>query len=292
MIHYGYDNVASCARMGPHYFYFNTVIVTGSATPAWNISMFQCGMDAGTIADNNISINLWNNILYWNPASIQNQGIDGGMSLIAEFGTANLEGINWMSTNWQNGSQYFAGVVNKHGTLLTGTAPGFVNESGWDFSLSTAAQPVDQAVALPVVIDSVQPLRSMYKAVADGMTRTVVGKAMDLGAFEYGLTSIVRIEEASKLSRFLLTQNYPNPFNPSTTIKYELSVTSFVSLKVYDILGREIITLVNKIISAGTHTVQWDGTNSLGQKVGSGVYFYQVKAESGITKTQKMILLN
>jgi flagellar hook assembly protein FlgD len=61
---------------------------------------------------------------------------------------------------------------------------------------------------------------------------------------------------------------------------------------VYDILGREITTLVNEMKTAGIHTVPWDGKNSAGQRVGSGVYFYQLKSESGFAKTQKMILLN
>jgi flagellar hook assembly protein FlgD len=61
---------------------------------------------------------------------------------------------------------------------------------------------------------------------------------------------------------------------------------------VYDILGREITTLVNEVKTEGTHTIRWDGKNSAGQRVGSGVYFYQLKGGSGFTKTQKMILLN
>jgi pectate lyase len=95
-----------------------------------------------------------------------------------------------------------------------------------------------------------------------------------------------------KPSTFDLKQNYPNPFNPSTTISYQLTANSNVSLKVYDILGREIITLVNKVETPGIHTVEWDGRNSAGQKLGSGIYFYQLKSESGFVSTKKMILLN
>jgi hypothetical protein len=91
---------------------------------------------------------------------------------------------------------------------------------------------------------------------------------------------------------FNISQNYPNPFNPSTIISYQLPVTSYVSLKIYDVLGRDITTLVNEMKTEGTHSVQWNGRNSAGQKVCSGVYFYQLKAESGFPKTQKMILLN
>jgi hypothetical protein len=89
---------------------------------------------------------------------------------------------------------------------------------------------------------------------------------------------------------FNVLQNYPNPFNPSTIISYQLLVTSYISLKIYDILGREITTLVNEVKIAGTYTVQWDGKNSDGQTVGSGVYFYQLQA-GVLTETKKLVLV-
>ncbi|MCL4509897.1 MAG: T9SS type A sorting domain-containing protein [Bacteroidetes bacterium] len=84
---------------------------------------------------------------------------------------------------------------------------------------------------------------------------------------------------------FFLSQNYPNPFNPSTTISYELSAMSFVSLKVYDVLGREVATLVSSRQSAGAHTVIFNAAN-----LPSGVYFYRLTAP-GFVKTEKMVLM-
>ncbi len=78
--------------------------------------------------------------------------------------------------------------------------------------------------------------------------------------------------------------NYPNPFNPSTTISYELSATGYVTLKVYDILGREIATLVSRSESAGTHSVTFDAS-----RLPSGVYFYRLTAP-GINLVRKMLL--
>jgi len=91
--------------------------------------------------------------------------------------------------------------------------------------------------------------------------------------------------------KYSLLQNYPNPFNPETVISYQLSVKSYLSLKIYDLLGREVATLVNGTQSPGTHTVEWDGKNSNGQIVGSGIYFYQLKTNKGFVSTKKMILL-
>lgn len=84
---------------------------------------------------------------------------------------------------------------------------------------------------------------------------------------------------------FLLRQNYPNPFNPSTTIKYDLPQTSHVSLSVYDVLGREVATLVNEEKSAGTYTVRWDAS-----AVSSGVYFYRLRAGDFVQTRSMMII--
>ena len=84
---------------------------------------------------------------------------------------------------------------------------------------------------------------------------------------------------------FSLQQNYPNPFNPSTTIRYEIPERSFVTIKVYDILGKEIDTFVNEEKPSGTYEVEFDARN-----LPSGIYFYQLKAGSFV-ETKKMILL-
>lgn len=86
-------------------------------------------------------------------------------------------------------------------------------------------------------------------------------------------------------SDFVLSQNYPNPFNPSTKIGYNLSTNSFVTLKVYDILGREIETLVNEEKSIGNYEVEFNASN-----LPSGTYFYRIAAGDFI-ETKKMILV-
>jgi flagellar hook assembly protein FlgD len=64
-----------------------------------------------------------------------------------------------------------------------------------------------------------------------------------------------------------------------------------VKIIIYDLLGRQIRTLFNDFVVAGIQSIEWDGTNSYGKRVSSGVYFYQLKTESGFTKTQKLVLL-
>ncbi|MDP3683474.1 MAG: T9SS type A sorting domain-containing protein, partial [Ignavibacteria bacterium] len=91
---------------------------------------------------------------------------------------------------------------------------------------------------------------------------------------------------------FALYQNYPNPFNPETVISYQLSVFSKVTLKVFDVLGKEITTLVNEEQSAGKYSVKFETTNNtqLTNTLPSCVYFYQLRAGSFV-ETKKMLLL-
>lgn len=89
---------------------------------------------------------------------------------------------------------------------------------------------------------------------------------------------------------FALSQNYPNPFNPTTKIEFTLSKSSFVTLRIYDILGRPVTTLVSEQLSPGYKSVIWDGRNQEGDCVASGIYFYRIEA-GGFSQTEKMLLL-
>ncbi|MCW8809363.1 MAG: T9SS type A sorting domain-containing protein [Ignavibacteriaceae bacterium] len=101
------------------------------------------------------------------------------------------------------------------------------------------------------------------------------------------------ISEENTINRFFLKQNYPNPFNPTTTIQYEINSRQFVTLKVYDVLGKEIGTLVNEEKSTGEYEVEFDATG-----LSSGVYFYQLRVGDpetssgrGIIQTKKMLMI-
>ena len=90
--------------------------------------------------------------------------------------------------------------------------------------------------------------------------------------------------------RFDLEQNYPNPFNPSKTIEYEMNTSDNVQLQIFDIKGELVKTLVNEFQTPANYKVVWNGTNSRGEKLTSGVYFYSIKTKDNIG-TKKMILL-
>ena len=102
---------------------------------------------------------------------------------------------------------------------------------------------------------------------------------------EYG--NYTNVVEQRKLGPFMfeLGQNYPNPFNPSTTIQYEIPKSGMVIIKVYDVIGREVKTLVNQYQNIGMHEINFNAGN-----LSSGVYYYQLRAGNFIS-TKKMILL-
>jgi hypothetical protein len=91
-------------------------------------------------------------------------------------------------------------------------------------------------------------------------------------------------------SDYSLKQNYPNPFNPLTTIQYNLPIKSHVSLVLYDILGRQVRTLVNRYQDIGNKSVRWDSKNKFGKPVSAGVYLYQIRSGEFV-QTRKMVLL-
>ena len=98
-------------------------------------------------------------------------------------------------------------------------------------------------------------------------------------------TIITEVEDISQPFSFSLEQNYPNPFNPSTTIEFSIPQNGFITLKVFNVLGREVATLVNGQVEAGKHKVEFDASN-----LNSGVYFYKVEGDS-FADTKKMILI-
>jgi plastocyanin len=114
------------------------------------------------------------------------------------------------------------------------------------------------------------------------MTGTIVVEA----------TSDVRDETGSRErpSAFTLSQNHPNPFNPTTEIEFTLAKSSFVTLLIYDILGRSVTTLISEQLTPGYKSVVWDGRDEQGNQVASGIYFYRVTADD-YSLTRKMVLV-
>jgi len=97
-------------------------------------------------------------------------------------------------------------------------------------------------------------------------------------------------DDAPSEALFALEQNHPNPFNPTTAIRFTLDATSHATLRVYDVTGRMVATVLSRELPAGEHRAAWDGKNQRGEPVASGVYFYKLTA-GGRAATRKMVLM-
>jgi len=110
---------------------------------------------------------------------------------------------------------------------------------------------------------------------------------VDITTLDY--TGLSTVSEGVPIE-FSLHQNYPNPFNPITTLRYDLPEQSLVNITIYDLLGREIRTLVNTTQDAGFKSVIWNATNDFGKPVSAGVYLYKIQAGE-FRQVKKMVLL-
>ncbi len=129
----------------------------------------------------------------------------------------------------------------------------------------------------------------------------VTADTLTIVAVNYSTTTVITkyitslatdiIDDSHPLPKSIeLYQNYPNPFNPSTTISFSLPERSDIDLSVFNLIGQNVATLVAENMTAGHHVVIWDGTDSNGDLVASGIYFYRIRAGS-YTATKKMLVL-
>jgi hypothetical protein len=149
--------------------------------------------------------------------------------------------------------------------------------------ISQMSQTLHFGIGSATVIDQMEIF--WKKGYTQKFTNVAVNKAYSITEGGNPVTSAQIGENVELPSEYSLKQNYPNPFNPTTVISYQLPVISNVSLKIYDLIGKEIATLVNEEQSAGWKEVQWNASN-----VASGVYFVRFQA-GAFVETKKMVVL-
>ncbi len=108
--------------------------------------------------------------------------------------------------------------------------------------------------------------------------------------FQYEMPPGCCYTDAEIPKAYALAQNYPNPFNPVTTIRYDMKAKGLVTVRIYDVSGRLVRTLVNETKEAGAYSAVWDGRNNGGMNVASGIYFYKMDA-GGFSATKKLVML-
>ena len=154
-----------------------------------------------------------------------------------------------------------------------------------DFSNSTVVKDIPEKVAS---LNGLDKNSTYYWRVLSKNTQGTSNYSQ-AASFNTGTVTDVKEEQVIP-AEFSLSQNYPNPFNPTTVIKFSIPNSQFVTLKVYDMLGREIRTLLNSEKNAGTYSIDWNADNDLGLKVASGMYIYRITAGNFVA-TKKMVLI-
>jgi hypothetical protein len=221
---------------------------------------------------------------------------DGGMidewvSPDGVFGEYKRDSTRALGLGMQAGA-----VVYYPGGILYASAAGIGNNPD-------ALAPWNSTRTYGLSVNSGRAVDSLRWQYAEGATAFVIprsmavsadGLTMYLGTFSVGVPAVQKFTRSAVTSvendnvradGFALSQNYPNPFNPSTSISYTLPEAGMTTLKVYDMLGREVAVLVNGVVSQGTHSVMFNAAN-----LGSGVYLYELR--SGNTRiTNKMTLM-
>jgi hypothetical protein len=161
--------------------------------------------------------------------------------------------------------------------LFAGTGGGGVfvsTDNGAHWTDANAGLTVTDVRSLAIVGDN------LFAGTVGGVWRRPVSE----------IITSVPISSGDVPERFRLEQNFPNPFNPTTNVSFALPNRESVRLKVYDILGKLVFTLVDREMGSGTYTVSWDGKDLNGSKVTGGVYFYRLEAGS-FTAVKKMLMV-
>jgi hypothetical protein len=249
----------------------------------------------------------------------------GGDTLFGGTTTGRLFRVNLASGDTAlvgvaSGIAYSGFSINPHGSALWASVrPALVNRDRiYTVSTTTGAATLvgatgDGAITPSITFDalgnlyglkgtgtSVSTLISIDTITAAG---TLIGStgipgliAIAMRTDSMGSVDVRPPEETGVPQEYVLMPNYPNPFNPETRIGYGIPEQSVVTLRVYDVTGREVALLADGVRTAGFHSVTWNGTNGAGGQVASGVYFYTLDARSvtgnrSFTTSRKMILV-
>lgn len=178
---------------------------------------------------------------------------------------------------------FFNAQTNNSSVILDWQTGSELNNAGFNVYRSTSLEGEYTKLNSELIPANANPFEGASysytdKEVVSGLTYYYKLEDLSIGGISTFHGPVSAKVSVSVPSNFALAQNYPNPFNASTMISYDLKTDAKVSLKVYNILGQKITTLVDKYQPAGSYTVTWNGKDSKGNDLSTGVYFYILKA--------------
>ncbi len=212
----------------------------------------------------------------------------GGFSFLVPAGAVEEDAIITVISDSRE-TALGGGMIAVDNALVIGPAGVEIEES---FRLSIDLADVDftgmDAVKLDIVAVDGENVTSL-EATVDLDQMTVSAEIPATGTYRF-VWNPSKAGSAGIPETYALHQNYPNPFNPTTNIRFDMPETGFASLRIYDVLGREVVTLMHEEIPAGKHAYSWNGKDMYGRMSATGIYFYRLKT-AGYTKTRKMLLV-
>ena len=186
--------------------------------------------------------------------------------------------------------------VANNDTIMVDHNTDYIGQISWsdvdgdmEFSCNLLSNPSNGTVTVSVEGSFVYSPTTDYSG-SDSFTFTVCDNSLCDTATVLITIHPLSIDETILPKRFTLHQNFPNPFNPVTTLRYDLPENGHVNITIYDMLGRQVKTLINQTQDTGYRSVIWDATNDYGKPVSAGIYLYQIQAGEYIS-TKKMVLL-
>jgi len=191
-----------------------------------------------------------------------------------------------------NDEEWWPGVTSTHHFLVALEQADGLYQIDHATSQGDAADPFPGTTANTSFSSGTSPSSNSYSGSG---TLVAVANISNSAATMYadlivGIAAGVDVDFPELPIEFELAQNYPNPFNPGTSIQFSLSRAEHAQIELYNVLGQHVKTLLDGVIEAGSHTVEWDGTDRDGQNTASGIYFYRLTVGNQ-EQTKKMLLI-
>ena len=305
-------------------FHRGGIYAWGDATPEWggvggNLVIEDCIVTGNVVTGNHgggIAIYVVDEVIIKRTAVVDNHANNGIGGILVEFSDVTLENITVSGNSSTYGGSIGVGEggnVNLTNSILWGNTDGteevdgevlleldgsltsyyndieggyggfanidadplFTNPDSGDFTLQQGSPCIDAGTA-DLDWDGIEDITDYF------------GSAPDMGAYEYFIA--LGVDNDGLPTSYMIHQNYPNPFNPVTTLRYDLPEDALVNIAIYDMMGRQIRTLISTQHSAGYKSVQWNATNDAGSPVSAGLYFYMIQA-GDFKQTKKMMLV-
>jgi surface protein len=265
-----------------YYMFYNTTSFNQDLS-SWNVSNVERmhGMFQGASTfDGDISI--------WDVSNVTSI-----YYMFSDAANFNQDISNWDISNTSSLMQMFSGATSFNQDISNWNTENVTSMS----QMFQTATSFDQDIS-NWDISNVQNMNSMFDMFNQISNLSDENKCLIHTAFssnsawEYDWSELceLSIYKAQIPNDFIIHQNYPNPFNPITILRYDLPKDEFVTITVYDMLGRQVKTLINGLQSSGYKSIQWNATNNQSQPVSAGVYLYKIQA-GDFVDTKKMILL-